>query len=256
MQSTFLISLALFSALSLAAQPVIDPAVVRLSPPIIYWAQLTSLQESDVIDKLEKFGTSVLNDPALASELGATPSDIAEFKDHLPKIESDLEAYAGSVIKSPQFTSVVDVLATIVPTGVQSQIEANPGEFIVSLVTETSLPAYISAIPTGAQSYIISVADHIVSEVEDDLSAPKATQAPGPYTYSTRPSGKPYPSSGYPRPSGTGFATGTYGPSGRLGSKPAPTASSRPFTGAASSLRSTAAGVAAVLAGVAALMML
>lgn len=179
----------------------------------------------------------------------------------------DLAAYVTSITAEPQFTSVVAALAQAVPTSVLSRLEEAPESYILELATGTA-PSIFTALPTGVYEYFASVGEQALSILEQDTGltnipanliptgvspASIPAYATGGYYYPTGviPTGYAYPS---------GFATGATGASGSAGLRPTQNitsyngqnASPTPvsFTGAAAP-RKGAFGVAAAMAGVA-----
>lgn len=176
-----------------------------------------------------------------------------------------------SITAQPEFSSALAALETAVPLSAVAAIGADPEGFVMELATGT-VPSWYTAIPTGVVSYVESIGEQAVSLLEADtgissipadlLSAVEAT-ATAAYGEATAAYGS-YANGGYAYPTGTGayYPTGTAGPSGypaptgNTSVVPySPTSSPLPFTGAASS-RNVAMGAAAVVAGVAAVLVL
>ena len=238
---------------------------------------------------MKEVGEDIISNPTIASELGIAPSEIPKIKAKLTKIASDVEAYAESIVSDPEFSSEVKIAKNAIPTSVFKAAESDPIGFVADLVTASSAPSWVSAIPTGAQDYFVSIAEHVINVVADDVEGsdppterphPRPTGHPSssskPYPPGIHnPGVKPYPtdacsctgrgfystgafpSTGFPRPTGTGFVTGTPGPVGSGRPNP-PTQSPLTFAGAAPpSFKSTTSGAAvALLAALAALVLM
>ena len=174
-----------------------------------------------------------------------------------------------SITVQPEFSSAVAALETAIPLTAVESIGENPEDFILELATGT-VPSWFTAIPTGVIDYIESIGEQAVSLLEADTgisSIPAdlvgeveatATEA---YEYATAAYGG-YATGGYPYGAGAYYPTGTAGssgyaaPTGNSSVVPySPSASLQAFTGAAPS-KNGALGVAAIVAGVAAVLII
>ena len=189
-----------------------------------------------------------------------------------------------SITAQPEFSSAVAALETVIPLTAVAAIGDNPEDFIMQLATGT-IPSWFTAIPTGVVDYIESIgeqavsileADTGISSVPADLVSEVEATATAAYDYATAAYGG-YATGGYPYGTGaygtgaygTGaYGTGAYYPTGTAGSSGyaaptgnssgvpfSPSASPQAFTGAAPS-KNVAFGAAAMVAGVAAVLML
>ena len=167
-----------------------------------------------------------------------------------------------SITAQPEFSSAVAALETAIPLTAVESIGESPEDFIMELATGT-VPSWFTAIPTSVIEYVESIGEQAVSLLEADtgissipadiVSDVEATATAGYGGYAT--GGYPYGTGAY-YPTGTAGSSGYAAPTGNSSVVPySPSASPQAFTGAASS-RNVALGAAAMVAGVAAVLIL
>ena len=188
-----------------------------------------------------------------------------------------LAAYVTSITAQPEFGSAIAALQTAIPLSAVAEIGANPEAYIMDLATG-EVPDWYTAIPTSVVDYIESIGEQAVSLVEagTGISAlpagmignveASATASYVPYTIegSDGAGGYAYTSGEYYQPSGSAVSSGFPAPTGNSSvvphlpspsSSPSPSPSPSAFTDAAVP-KNVAMGAAAMVAGVAALLVL
>ncbi|KAL6719758.1 hypothetical protein ACLMJK_001679 [Lecanora helva] len=264
MQSTLLVATALFSVLSLSQSNNFNINTAEASRVASDVANfITTLEKSpafqtDVAAVLAAAPASVIqeaaSDPeALLDDLSSTdPDDLPDWVTAIPtsvlgSLEtlvakpvdavSDVADYAGELADDPQVSSALEILATALPTSVQSAVNSDPIGFLDSVATATTLPAWLSDIPAPVQTEIGGVVNGALSIVAADLEG------------SAKPTGGSFPSGGAARPTGTGFSSVVGSSNGTkptgTPAAPSPTA----FQGMAASMKSAGVAMAVVVAG-------
>ena len=205
-------------------------------------AVLTSVLPSSVIQEGEQDPEALVEQIFASSELpawvSAIPTPVIESLESLIakpiNAVDDVENYVEQLVEDPEVASAVSVLMTAVPTSVQDAFESNPASFLENIITATALPTWVTDIPAPLQSDIGSIVNEALSIIDQDLEGgANATDAPSGFT-----------------PSGYAAATSTGGAVGYNGTNGGATASPAAFTGAAAPVKTVAAGMAALMAGV------
>ena len=170
--------------------------------------------------------------------MSAVPTPVLESLETLVakpiKAVGDVEGYLEQLVEEPAIRSAVSVLMTAVPTSVQNAFESNPIDFLENIVTATALPSWVTDIPAPLQSDIGSIVNKALSIIDKDLEV-------GANTSGTSSDSKP--SSGYAKAAGTGGLVGYNGTNG------SPSGSPIAYMGAATPMKTAAAGMAALMVG-------
>ena len=251
MHSTLFVGAALFSASTFAQISIDENEANKVASDVVGYAasitndpafqtdlaQIASAIPSSVIAAAESnpeaFVEGLLTATAVPTWVSAIPTGAIDSLESLAakpiNAVEDLSGYIASLAAEPAVDSVLSVLATAVPTDVQSQLEADPVSFLENAITATTVPAYVTALPTDIQSDIASVINQGLSIIASDFEA----------SVTAVPSITKKPSISL-KISGTGAAKVS-------GYKGANSTSAVPFTGAASSV-AVNTGIAGVLA--------
>lgn len=184
---------------------------------------------------IDEFATSD-KVPAWVSAIPTPVVDCLETLVAKPiKAVEDVEGYVEQLVEEPEVASAVSVLMTAVPTSVQVAFESNPAGFLENLITATALPSWVTDIPAPLQSDIGSIVNEALSIIDKDLEGGASTTA--------KASGF-VPSTGFAKATGTGGMVLGYN-----GTNGGPMGTPVVFMGAAGSMKTAAAGLAALLAG-------
>ena len=211
-------------------------------------AALETALPSSVIQEAEQDPEELIDqigiDGQVPAWVSAIPTPVAESLETLAakpiKAVEDVEGYVDELVKEPEISSVVSVLMTAVPTSVQQAFETDPAGFLESILTGTALPTWVTDIPAPLQSDLGSIVNEAFSIIDKDLEGGATTTGAATTGTSTR----SVPASGYAR--ATGGVQNVVGYNGTGGgSTGAPLA----FTGAAASMKTAAAGMAALMVG-------
>jgi hypothetical protein len=85
--------------------------------------------------------------------------------------DNDLNKHISALATQPSISSIVNVLATAIPTKYQAALNSYPGDFIEELVTATTVPGWASDIPGPVQSSVGAVINQGLSIIASDFEA-------------------------------------------------------------------------------------
>ncbi|CAD6566669.1 MAG: hypothetical protein ASARMPRED_000101 [Alectoria sarmentosa] len=257
MQSKLVISVVLFSAVAFAQSndfnidiaeetKVLDELegfVTALEANPTFQADVAALitaLPSSVLQEAEQDPEALIGQIGAGSEawVSAVPIPVLESLETLVakpiKAVGDVEGYVEQLVEEPAIGSAVSVLMTAVPKSVQYAFESNPVGFLENIVTATALPSWVTDIPAPLQSDIGSIVNKALSIIDKDLEGGANTSGA---------------SSGFKPFSGYAKATGTGGLVGYNGTNGSPSGSPIAYMGAATRMKTAAAGMAALLGG-------